>query len=310
MKLLAKVAPKPQEDSIPFDAFLRQVTHPKTNPVCSCRTQKRRKKHAKATVATKSLQNQQCPSIIDASRGFEPQYSFYVRQLFFTKQNADLRARKRLANINRLGGFSNTATAILATLYCVLRNPECLSHIQQELRDEFSSLDQIANSRVQQLPLLNGCIREALRLFPPVSGRSSSRFSPGTNIQGIYVPKGVKVSADIYSLHRSPSLWAHSDEFRPERWYCNGPGTPFEGDVRTTFRPFGLGSRVCLGQELSYHQIRLIVAVLLFRYDMIEVDNSAVWEKDALSYHAYSGFKLVLKLGLHAGTPIDADERS
>lgn len=72
--------------------------------------------------------------------------------------------------------------------------------LQEELRSNFKNQEMITGHRVLRLPYLNGCIQESLRLLPPVNGKISSRISPGTVIDGIFVPRGVNIleAFDMY----------------------------------------------------------------------------------------------------------------
>lgn len=72
-----------------------------------------------------------------------------------------------------------------------------MENLQNELRSTFKNLDAISSQAVSQLPYLNGCIQESLRLIPPVIGKLSTRISPGATIDGIFVPPGVSFTPQM-----------------------------------------------------------------------------------------------------------------
>lgn len=185
-------------------------------------------------------------------------------------------------------GYDTTATTLSAVFYFLLKDPQQIQKLQQELRRRFKNLDEVNGNALLKLPFLNGCIQEALRLLPPANGKGTNRTSPGAFVDGIYVPSGVNVSADMYSIQRSPKYWFESEQFRPERWFDNGPGSAFENDVRSAHRPFLLGPRVCLGREIAMQSLRILVAKVVFQYDLEMVDREKyVWEKETDSSYLW-----------------------
>lgn len=60
-----------------------------------------------------------------------------------------------------------------------------------EVRGAYSSYDDINGTKAMQLPYMNAVIQETLRIHPPGS-QGFPRVSPGAEIDGYWVPKGVK----------------------------------------------------------------------------------------------------------------------
>ncbi|KAH8593796.1 cytochrome P450 3A19 [Bisporella sp. PMI_857] len=194
-------------------------------------------------------------------------------------------------------GYDTTAATLSAIFYHLLRDPIRMGQLKSELRNTFSHVDDITGSRLLNLPFLNGCIHEALRLLPPANGKGTNRTSPGAMVDGTYIPAGVNVSADMYTIQRSPKYWAQPEEFRPERWFDNGPGSAFENDVRSSHRPFLLGPRVCLGKEVAMQSLRLAVAKLVFSFHFdITGQKVLTWETDIESSYLWIGYQVMTRL--------------
>jgi cytochrome P450/NADPH-cytochrome P450 reductase len=103
-----------------------------------------------------------------------------------------------------------------------LKNPEEYRKAQAEV-DRVVGRGPITVDHVTKLPFIASCIRETLRLMPPVS-TISLQIQPSsplenTMIGGKYlVKKGESIVAVISKLHRDPSVWGDdADSFRPDR---------------------------------------------------------------------------------------------
>ena len=64
-------------------------------------------------------------------------------------------------------------------------------------------------------------------------------------------------------------------EFIPERWIDGPEGKgEFADDKRGVLQPFSMGTRNCIGRNLAYAEMRLILAKVLFHFDL-ELDSAA-----------------------------------
>ncbi|RBA14116.1 hypothetical protein FPRO05_02908 [Fusarium proliferatum] len=80
------------------------------------------------------------------------------------------------------------------------------------------------------------------------------------------------------AIHRNPKFWSEPDKFIPERWL-------YPVAHKNAFRPFELGPRGCIGQELALTELRLLLAMTVRELDIVP----AYKEKDEvlLGYQAY-----------------------
>ncbi|KAK1984576.1 cytochrome P450 3A19 [Colletotrichum cereale] len=201
-----------------------------------------------------------------------------------------------------LAGYQTTATTLAATFYHILRFPDVYRRLCAELRSNITNEGDIAGERLARLPFLNACIRETLRLLPPANGKTAQRTAPSCTIAGLYIPAGTTVSADLYTIQRSPENFVDPSTFRPERWLDGADGAEFKADVRAAYRPFLIGTRACIGRHMAQQSIRLIVAKLLWRYDFELLDRDAfVWERDAGSSLIYTDYKIMVNVTKGSG---------
>src|SRR5271170_6826402 len=74
-----------------------------------------------------------------------------------------------------------------------------------------------------------------------------------------------------FPTHRSPQNFHRPDAFLPERFLpANDPeySVEFANDDRAALQPFALGPRNCIGRSLAYAEMRLVLARLLWRFDL------------------------------------------
>lgn len=110
--------------------------------------------------------------------------------------------------------------------------------VQEALIRELSTLPVDFNDQdLRQLKLLNGVINETLRLHGPV-GQGLPRLIPpgGSTFCGYYIPEGVVVGVQAYTMQRNSEVWKQPDAWDPSRW--DDPSA----DQMASFLPFGGGS--------------------------------------------------------------------
>lgn len=83
-----------------------------------------------------------------------------------------------------------------------------------------------------------------------------------------------------YAANRSANNFTCPDKFLPERWLspeqaasyeANGDGwdhDQFSADIREAVRPFSAGGRDCLGQNLAWVEFRVLLARLVWTFDL------------------------------------------
>jgi cytochrome P450 len=135
------------------------------------------------------------------------------------------------------------------------------------------------HGQLDQLTYLAQIIKETLRLFPTVSMLPLRRCTRDVILNdGNLIPQGTAISVDLLGAHRNPSIWERPDEFLPERWDCDPsllpcpiPGTSSGG---YHWMAFGGGQRMCLGQQFSIIEQKILLSLLLIRYEWVVVGNA------------------------------------
>ncbi|KAL9125918.1 MAG: hypothetical protein Q9217_004953 [Psora testacea] len=187
-------------------------------------------------------------------------------------------------------GSESTATLMSAATFFALSRPLVRERLLREIRTAYASEDEITLASIQGLEYLDAVLTEASRLYPPVAGTLPRVVpAPGETIDGLYVPAGTTVGVNHFSSYRDPKNFYRSDDFLPDRWLPESRDkAPFRGDKRACLQPFSFGPRNCLGKNLARAEMRLIMARLLWRYDVALVEGGGEWQSQ--KEHKVFGF--------------------
>ncbi|KAI3340200.1 cytochrome P450 [Ustulina deusta] len=178
------------------------------------------------------------------------------------------------AELFMAAGTETTASLITGLIHYLMANQDKMKILTDEVRTRFRNSKEITLGNVAPLRYLNACIREAMRVYPPIpSGLPRIVAEGGNSILGKWVPAGTHVSVHQFSTYHSPQNFKDPDKFVPERWL----GDPrYSDDNRDAHQPFSTGTRNCLGMNLAWHEIRLMLAKLVYEFD-IESDTGSDW---------------------------------
>ncbi|KAF5963416.1 Isotrichodermin C-15 hydroxylase [Fusarium coicis] len=176
-----------------------------------------------------------------------------------------------------IGGSETTATLLSGATFYLLRNPEAYRRVVDEIRTAFKTEDEITLQGVSNLEYLLAVFNETLRMYPPVP-TGLPRIVPkgGRAISGHWMPEGTSVSIPHWAAYHSRLNWISPYEFFPERWIGDGK---FPEDNRDVMQPFSTGARNCIGQNLAIVEMKLIVARVLWNFDMELMADSLEWNK-------------------------------
>ncbi|KAF7300126.1 Cytochrome P450 [Mycena kentingensis (nom. inval.)] len=178
-----------------------------------------------------------------------------------------------------IGGQDTTANALTWTLVELARHPV----LQEELRAELLDA-QAHNTSYDNLPLLNGTIKETLRLYPtapftyrialrdtviPLSPHSSLHFTDNDKpITAIPIRKGQLVTLSMAGYQRMESRWGlDSDTYDPRRW-VDPARLPQGGAIGpyANLLTFSSGPHHCLGWRFAVLEMQVFIAEMVRRF--------------------------------------------
>lgn len=98
------------------------------------------------------------------------------------------------SNFLVITGSETTATLLSGATYWLLRTPHAMEEITREIRSAMTTEQDITISSTANLPYMLACLKEALRMYPPVpSGQQRMTLGPEpSQISGYTMPPNVR----------------------------------------------------------------------------------------------------------------------
>ena len=183
-----------------------------------------------------------------------------------------------------LTGYPHAQAKLRSALYSALG--------EAVTEKRFPTFDEL---RVARIPYLEAVIEEMLRLTPFSMTRETTC---DTVILGRMVPKGCQVfmvnsgpgylspSLPVSNANRSPTSkvarirgsWDETKDlkiFDPERWLVQKEdgGIDFDGAAGPQLG-FGMGIRQCWGRRMAHLEIRTIMALVIWHFELQEIPGS------------------------------------
>ena len=131
----------------------------------------------------------------------------------------------------------------------------------------------------------------------PCSLTSSDLFKPTTI--SLLIPN-IQTNVGVHALSstRSPTNFHLPEAFVPDRWLpsaTTNPSSPYYNDCRGASQPFSIGPRNCLGKALAYNEMRVLIARVLWNFDVELCDESVGWGAQ-VTYTLWEKGELMCKL--------------
>ncbi|WP_338768615.1 cytochrome P450 [Massilia sp. METH4] len=160
-----------------------------------------------------------------------------------------------------LAGEDTTSSALAWLIWLLWQNPDALARVQEEVRQhaQVPTLESI-----NALDYLEACALEAMRLKPPAP------FIPlqaqrETTVMGVKLPKDTLLWCVLRHDSVDGGVFPEPHSFEPERWLAGG------GADKGVALPFGAGPRMCPGRYLSLIELKVAMAMLLGRFELVDV---------------------------------------
>ena len=158
------------------------------------------------------------------------------------------------------GGTETVASAIEWAMAEVMKSPEDLKKVQQELADVVGLNRPVQEGDLEKLTYFRCVLKETLRLHPPIP-LLLHETAKEAEIAGYHIPARSRVMINAWAICRDKNSWDEPDTFKPSRFLK--PGVPDFKGSNFEFIPFGSGRRSCPGMQLGLYALELAVAHLL-----------------------------------------------
>ncbi|VFQ99878.1 unnamed protein product [Cuscuta campestris] len=158
------------------------------------------------------------------------------------------------------GGTETVASAIEWAMAEVMKAPAELKKVQEELAAAVGFNRKVNESDLENLPYLKCCVKETLRLHPPIP-LLLHEAAKSCVVNGYHIPAKSRVVINAWAIARDKNSWDDPHSFKPERFLKDG-APDFKGS-HFEFVPFGSGRRSCPGMQLGLYALDMAVAQLL-----------------------------------------------
>ncbi|MBM7365882.1 cytochrome P450 [Gordonia hydrophobica] len=183
-------------------------------------------------------------------------------------------------------GHHTTSGTAAWTLIELLKHPEYLAEVVDELDGIYApgigedgsteTPPSYSFAAMRQIPKLEGAIKEALRLHPPLI-ILMRLVQEDFEVSGVTVRKGQSIAVSPAVSNRLPEDFPDPDAFDPARY-----AEPRQEDLvnRWTWIPFGAGRHRCVGAQFAMMQLKAIFSVLLRNYEFSLLQDPDSYRND------------------------------
>ncbi|XP_006358823.1 cytochrome P450 83B1-like [Solanum tuberosum] len=162
------------------------------------------------------------------------------------------------------GGTDTNAVAVIWSMTALMKNPEVMKKVQEEIRKSIRIKGIVNEDDIQNMPYFNAVIKEIFRLYPPAPLLVPREAMEKSILEGYEIQPGTIIHVNSWAIARDPEIWENPEEFIPERFLnCD---IDFKGQ-NFELIPFGAGRRGCPGIALGVATINLILSNLLYAFD-------------------------------------------
>ncbi|KAJ7510535.1 cytochrome P450 [Mycena galericulata] len=166
-------------------------------------------------------------------------------------------------------GVGTTVASIEVFLLAMLLFPAVQKKAQEELDSVVGQSRSPGFQDYDSLPYIQALIKEVTR-WRCIAPTGFPHATMADDVyQGMFIPSGTTVYANIYAMTTDPEIFPDPDEFRPERFL----DTVNPGLINYNI-PFGFGRRLCPGKNVALQTMFITVVRILWAFRILpELDD-------------------------------------
>ncbi|KAJ3809623.1 cytochrome P450 [Lentinula aff. lateritia] len=169
-----------------------------------------------------------------------------------------------------LAGVDASAVAVDYILWRFASQPLSVKQkIQAELDSTMPDAGVIPDWKtLHNLPILDALFKEGLRLHGPIPTFLERLAPKGGPLDLLWyqLPAGTVIDTQSWSMHRNRGIFRDPEEFDVFRWLDSDQP---QDAMLQAWAPYGLGTRICIGQHLARGAIKTVLAALLRNFDVL-----------------------------------------
>ncbi len=168
-----------------------------------------------------------------------------------------------------VAGSDTTATTLTWAFLFLLKNPECLKKVQEELDSACGKTRTPQWADRVNTPYTEATIHEVQRLANILFFSVPHSVARDTTLGGYDIPAGTQVLFTLGDTMHSPTYFPSPRQFNPERYLQKDEKSglvKFVPDPHVI--PFGVGKRRCLGEALARMELYLFITGIVHQFDI------------------------------------------
>ncbi|KAL6628953.1 hypothetical protein ACP70R_028718 [Stipagrostis hirtigluma subsp. patula] len=163
-------------------------------------------------------------------------------------------------------GKQTTTNLLTWATVLLAMHPEWQERARREVLDVCGADELPTKEHLPKLKTLGMIMNETLRLYPPAVATIRRAKMDVQLSDGCMIPRDMELLIPIMAIHHDTRFWGmDAAQFNPAR-FANGTARAAKHPL--AFIPFGLGSRMCIGQNLARLEAKLTMAILLQRFEL------------------------------------------
>ncbi|XP_012568920.2 alkane hydroxylase MAH1-like [Cicer arietinum] len=201
--------------------------------------------------------------------------------------------------INLLAAGRDTISSSLAWFFWLMAThpfveAKILEEIKENLPSKESNWKELGKEGLSKLVYLHGALCETLRLYPPIPFEHKCAMKFDVLPSGHKIKSNTMIVYSLYSMGRVEEIWGEDClEFKPERWISNKGGIIHVPSYK--FIAFNAGPRSCLGKDISFTEMKMVVVAILLNYHIQLVEEHPIVPSLSVILHMKHGLKIMVK---------------
>jgi cytochrome P450 len=188
-----------------------------------------------------------------------------------------------------LAGHETTSHALTWTFYLLSENRKHRGAAAHEVADVLGDRRATAQDH-PTLETVGRCIDEGMRLYPPAYVISRTALED-VEIGGYDIPTGAEVLIWIYHTHHDARWYPEPERFDPDRWLPDAVAAR----PKSSYVPFGGGTRTCVGKHLALMEARLILASVLQHVELDLAPGQIVAKDPTVTLAPKHGMRMTVR---------------